>query len=718
MTTVQTLLKNHPVFWSRLGFCYDPPRQDKDGRPIVFSRDFERYNRIHRDFAGIGVKLHTVILHSGWTADGVYDYRLTDETLEAVFRDNPDILLLPRVKLNVPPDWCKNHPEDTFVYERGPRSAEKIAAAACTLRHDYFGMETDGYLVNGGKNVYRDDRINRGGVIGLQSFSSLQWIKDASETLKRLLAHLASSAYRDRILGVHIAYGMCGETSLWGAWNGKADGRRGDYGIKNRERFREYGVKKYGSPEQARDVWGCFDVPPLSLREKDCTRVADLFLPPDDVTRDYYSFVSESAAEAFIAFCRTVKEEGNRLFGRNLAAGGFYGYTYLPQSANASHLAIDTLLSSPYVDFLCSPKGYYRCLAGDPGGEQGPSESVARKKVWLDEIDNHTYLDFRPEGRAADFAETKTLLWREAVKNLTKNQGFWWMDLREGMYDSPEIMGEIEKITRLGEKLSSVPSRSVAEILLLTDDESLKASRVSHALNARLMYEVHSELKLCGAPVDTFRMSDVLSEDNPLDISGYRMVVFTNCFVLTPAQRDKLKILLQGKTAVWHYAPGVLCPDFDLCNVEKLTGFSVKPLENPPQNFTGLPETAEYTYAENHGERLADFPLLTVESTGGEVIARYPAGEPMAVKKAGSVFAAAPCLTRSDFRKIAEEAGVTLLAPLGVTVYADNRIAGFFPKESLQGKITLPFAPNGSAFVSVPGKGAAVFVNETLPRKE
>ena len=30
------LLADAPVFWSRLGFCYDPPRAGADGKPIVF----------------------------------------------------------------------------------------------------------------------------------------------------------------------------------------------------------------------------------------------------------------------------------------------------------------------------------------------------------------------------------------------------------------------------------------------------------------------------------------------------------------------------------------------------------------------------------------------------------------------------------------------------------------------------------------------------------
>ena len=169
---LQRQLRDTPFFWSRLGFCYDPPRAGADGKQIIFSREFDEYRRVCRDFADAGVRWQTTILHSGWVADGKYDYTLCDETLDALLDGNPDIMYMPRVKLNVPPDWCKNHPEDTFVYYFGPREADEIAALATTDRHDYFGADTNGYSVNGGKGVWRDDRVNRGGLIGLQSFSS------------------------------------------------------------------------------------------------------------------------------------------------------------------------------------------------------------------------------------------------------------------------------------------------------------------------------------------------------------------------------------------------------------------------------------------------------------------------------------------------------------------------------------------------------------------
>ena len=51
------LLRNHSVFWSKLGFCYDPPRLGKDGKPIVFFDNWEQVKKYHRDFYNAGIRL-------------------------------------------------------------------------------------------------------------------------------------------------------------------------------------------------------------------------------------------------------------------------------------------------------------------------------------------------------------------------------------------------------------------------------------------------------------------------------------------------------------------------------------------------------------------------------------------------------------------------------------------------------------------------------------
>ena len=124
------MLRNHSVFWSKLGFCYDPPRLGKDGKPIVFFDNWEQVKKYHRDFYNAGIRLHTSILFTGWTGVNQYDYELTDKVLNTIFSCGENLLYIPRIKLNVPLEWERENPEELCVYYCGPREKEAIRAMA------------------------------------------------------------------------------------------------------------------------------------------------------------------------------------------------------------------------------------------------------------------------------------------------------------------------------------------------------------------------------------------------------------------------------------------------------------------------------------------------------------------------------------------------------------------------------------------------------------
>jgi hypothetical protein len=195
-------LKKNPIFWSRLGFCYDPPLKNAEGKPFAFTENFEKQISYHKDFNEAGVNLHTSILHLGWMGVDEYDYSLTDRVLDAVFSSGDDVYYIPRIKLNAPVDWCRENPEDVFVYEDGPRTKEEIAALVGTGKQDYLGYEApDGYYKSG---EYTDTRPNINGVIARQSFSSSKWLADAGEALSRLIDRLENGKYGSRIFRFQV----------------------------------------------------------------------------------------------------------------------------------------------------------------------------------------------------------------------------------------------------------------------------------------------------------------------------------------------------------------------------------------------------------------------------------------------------------------------------------------------------------------------------------
>lgn len=687
MDNAMKRLKENSVFWSKLGFCYDPPRIGADGKPIVFFENFERFAKFHKDFAAAGVKLHTSILFSGWVGVNRYDYELTDRVLDAVLKDNPDIYYIPRIKLNVPLDWGKDNPEDVFVYFDGPREVEDIRRLVGTDKHDFLGYDSEmGYYTAGG---WKDDRPNVGGLISNQSFSSKKWLQDAGEALCRLINHLEQGPYGKQIIAYHIAYGTSGETCLWGRFGKKRTGAS-DWGINNRKAFFDWGIEQYGSLEMLRNSWNLPELerknaepPSPQRRQGHHTALRGFFRTDDGICVDYDRFTSEINVKAIEYFGKLVKEHTD-----GKPVGCFYGYFL--ECYNAAYtgwLGYEQILNSPYVDFLAAPKSYYRCVPGEPGGELGPAQSVNRRKLWMDELDNRTHLCATAEKQCINMDETRTVMWREFAKNMAHGSGFWWMDLGGGWFDSPEILREVAAIEKIATKLRQNPGKSIAEILLVVDEESIYHTVCNGLFHAPMMQDSIRNANLCGAPTDMYRLNDL----ETLDLSRYKLIVFLNTFKLLPEQWRKIQTCIpEEATLLWNYAPGVLNPDFSMDNIEKIIGMKVRErrLVSCPQL---MPETG--SCLEGAGPMMAefgtdvsvDYPLLeAVPSDMIRVLARYEDGG-IAVASGrcdgrNVVYCALPFFSPEHFRRIAMFADCHLFTPVNCTVYADSRFIGIFPK--------------------------------------
>ncbi len=723
---MMNLLRHHSAFWSKLGFCYDPPRLNDAGKPIVFFDDFDRFAGFHRDFSAAGVKLHSSILFSGWIGVGCYDYTLTDQVLDALFKDNPDIYYIPRIKLNVPLDWGKENPEDVCVYYEGPREREAIRELVGTEKHDILGYDSPtGYYTAGG---WQDDRPNVGGLISNQSFSSLKWHEDAGEMLRRLIAHLEHGPYGERIAGYHIAYGVSGETCLWGRFGKNT---MGDYGISHRLAFFDWGIKRYGSIDALRQAWQQPELcrenaePPPPQRRQHCSESCrDFFRADDCICVDYECFMSEINVDAIEYFGKLVKKHTN-----GKPVGCFYGYFL--ECFNAAYtgwLGYERILNSPHIDFIAAPKSYYRNLPGEPGGELAPAQSVNRKKLWMDELDIRTHLNVADQfAQGKNMAETRTLMWREFAKNLAHGSNFWWMDLGGGWFDSPEILREVAAIEKTAMLLREKPGKSVADILLVVDEESCLYYVASRTLHSSLMQDMIRNANLCGTPTDTYRLRDL----ETLDLAQYKLIVFLNTFKLQPGQWQRIASRIPSTAVLlWNYAPGILYPDFALSNVTNIIGMTVRE-RTQLAALQLLPEPGEFLQGTEpmraRTDADIDYPLLEiVPSENVRVLARYEDGAVAMAMRNNVIYSVLPFFRPEHLRRIAALAGCHLYAPVDCTVYADSRFIAVFPKNELReqkiefvAQTTLRSAITGqkennvkSISLNLSAKGAEFFIIE------
>ena len=724
------IIHDNSVFWSRLGFAYDPPRLDENGKPILYTPNFEPHIKYQKDFFNAGIKVISSILNSGWIGCNNYDYEVTDKVLDAIFQANPEAYYIPRIKLNVPIDWCAENPEDVFVYYGGPGTAAEIRSLIGTKHHDLPGY---GPSIYGAPSELEHDKPYNKKLISLQSFSSTKWLTDAGEALRRIINYIECGPYAERIPAYHIAYGVCGETSLWG-WGGKGqDGLSGDWGINNCKAFFDWGINKYGSLEVLRDVWRNHELtrnntePPLpALRQGQFSSPCSLLRsrPEDIICVDYDIFTSEINVAALEYFGKVVKENTD-----SKPVGGFYGYILeCPNSAYTGWLAYEKILNSPYIDFIAAPKSYYRNGPGEPGGESSPAQSINRQKMWMDELDIRTHLG--DDSKCNDFSETRSVLWREFAKNLAHGSNYWWMDLKGGWFDSPEIMQEIAIIEDKKNQFKNESKTGIAEILLVIDEESFAYLSPEGGLHGEwhflVMLDFVREAYLCGSPVDIFRLNDLGS----LDVSNYKLVFFLNCFKVTSSQKEMIRNKFsETNVIVWFYLSGALNPEYSIDNVCDLTGFPIEESAehfsyprinfNDSSPFTDCQKTVDRTGGERRRGHLIkpanmNLPGVKVKKIPNTKIwGTFANGETaVAARHEGTqtqVYFALPIMRGEHVRALAEMAACNLYAPASCTVYGDNRFISVFPAKAMEFSLKLPKYVDAALY---PDKQQLNYVNE------
>ena len=645
------LLRENPIFWSRLGACYDPPIKDENGEPVVFCKNFKKYELLHKNFSDNGIKLHTSIVHIGWVGVDEYDYSLTDKTLETVFSVDEDILFIPRIKLNPPNDWLYNNPEEIFVYENGPRTTKEIQALVNTEKHDWLGYDApEGYYLPGGDFI--DKRPNVGGVIARQSFSSKKWLRDAGIALEKFIDHVENGPFGDRILGYHVAIGRQGESVAWGRQNEIV----GDYGVSQLRNFYDYGLQKYGDAETLKEKWKQSELtrdnvylPSSKERYFKTESLADVFRgnPEDTIITDYDEFMCLTMANANEYFGKIVKEKTN-----DKPVGCFYGYILqIDEPTYAGHLNIRQLLDSPYIDFFSAPTSYYRRICGEPGGSMIPTQSVNINKLWLEELDIRTHLSVIDWLKCQTIEESFSVMRREVAKNLSRGSGYWWMDLGDGWYDDYALIEEIGSLKKFSDQMLKIKHTSKSDVLVVVDEKSMYSLRKCRDMRKGFLEDFIMEAQLTGALVDIYLLSDL----DKIDLKQYKLVIFTYTFNLSREQLEGLGFS-KNTAFMFNYAVGINSNGFSLGNVEALTGFKVS------EHIS-----ADYT-----------FPMLKVE---GE--------KEKSVNGRLCFFNNTPNMQAKEIRSIMEKARCHFYAPLGTAVYGDNRFIGVFPCEDIKGSLVL-----------------------------
>ena len=631
---------------------------------------YERRKRIDE----IGAMINLVQIPFGWVGVDEYDYRNVDYMLDQVLKDYPDRYFIPRFHMDAPFEWCRQHPEELCVLWKGPTDPEEIK--------DLVGTE---YQINIASSVRKEK-------IGRQSFSSKLWQEDAVKALRRFVEHLENSPYAKQIIGYMPLFGECGENLWWGFYP-VTEEHRGDFGITHRKMFYEWAVKRYGSLENLRKAWNMQGLTkeniPIPTPEetwschlknwRETKTLRSLLLADDQRQVDWNLFHSEVTFDAIELFARTIKEMTGKV------TGVFYGYTLEPSAGYCGQILTDRAMASPWLDFYSAPKSYAYCLGGDPGESQGPGQSFSRKKLWIEENDmrSSNLLKTRPNDTYAPktLSDSITCYWRELFRALTGKFGFWWMDingLADDWYTDETLIAMFKHQADFFKKWSPVPRKSVTEVLWIEDDDSNGHMTTRWSIQEGLRRKLNRELRLCGAPVDRYRISDLLE----LDLSQYKFIVFQHAFVMPKEKWEKILSRIRPDAHIlWNYAAGLLDPSYNPANQKAVTGFNT--METPDR----MAHSDIYRHIYHHGPGIIrdDYPhLAIIPEEGQEVLQTTPDQYIMTARidrgQGKNIYAADITLRTPLLRKLMEDAGVNFYAPQYCSVQADEKLIGYFPR--------------------------------------
>ena len=624
----------------------------------------DSFSETARIMSAHGFHIYTTGMGLPWPKGGERaDYKGIDAQMAKLVADDPQALLLPRIGVEPPGGWAKEHPDEMLQWENG-----KTSRWVCV--------------------------------------ASEPWRRDAARAIAGLVQHLEAN-WSQHVLGYHPAAQNSAEwyypiwyNQQWGLMNFSPAFARG---------FRAWLRARYRSVDALNAAWRARyaqfgDVPLPSAQERRASTLG-VFRDPARERHmiDFTTYQQVAMVEALDHMARAIKDACG---GRKLVYA-FYGYTAELAGCRygigaTGHLRLGWLLRRPGVDVVCAPSSYFDRHAGGSGPIMGMTESVnCHGKVWLNEDDTRTHLSRLDAGfgRTANERETLWVHRRNFMAALVHRSQMWFMDQGAGWLAADAIWANLARLRPLYDRLHQAPSPFRSDVAVIVHEDSLIPLAYGTHVQRPLLYEMRAELNRMGTTYERWLLSDFIEGNVP----SARLYFFLNAFWLTPAQRRAIRERFRhsGATAVWFYAPGFLSDRASTETMRELTGFGFRQLPGKMSTRMRIaPNQSRYTAGLAEGEVVGPDavvePVFAVEREAGvTVLACYERGSDaaMAVRQTNghtSLFVGALKAPARMLAAIAGAAGVHLYCRAGDVVHVDGRTLSLTACDAGRKTVTLP----------------------------
>lgn len=484
-----------------------------------------------------------------WREDGSFGMDYQDRFIDLLHQWNPKACYLPRIFVTAPNWWGVKNPKEVVQFANPP------------------------------KNKKRPVR---------ESFASEKAKKDVGEHIRKAIRHLLDAPTGNQMFGIHVTNGPWGENFNWDAFlriNERKISPASDTSEPMTRAFRQYLREKYNNDVSAlrkafRDPQLSFDTVSVPSYQERTTFDKGAWRDPgrSRLVPDYFECHHKTTVDMLDYYCKIVKEESKG----NLTTLVFYGYT---QDENwpleCDHRAISDLYQRESIDMMSAPHTYYRRGLGEDGQMRHYLASAAlHGKLFFDEGDDMTHLEMlkkNPDHRcyARTREHSKAFLYREFGNMVTNGTGLWYMDLKKGGFNDPELIDLVGRMKKWADESLNHSRKRCSKVAVISAPQSEfylgYRQNPENEISYGLYHDQMGHFFRAGAPFDWYLIDDL----DAVEKGDYQVCLFLDCFYLTDSHIEKIdRLKSRNRTLVWFYAPGYVSENaLSQKRMEDLTGF-------------------------------------------------------------------------------------------------------------------------------------------------
>ena len=557
------------------------------------------------------------------------------------------------------------------------------------------------------------------------SFSSEKWMNLAGECLQKLIEHMKTQKYYNRVFGLRITAGQTYEFMNYGAGAKYMP----DYSGASEKGFRKYLEEKYKDIETVKKVYGndkltsFEDITIPTLVERGQATYTTLLSPNYDMWKiDYNNYLTSKSADCLLYWAKIAKEASEF----KKIVGAYYGYMWTFGSydgASSTHTALIRILESEYIDFIASPYNYNEKVFGMSSTFMSMADTVqAYGKVYILEEDNRTYNTDGFSGVSWDASwdyqvgechtpqDTIYQFRRDFANNFVNGTGFWHYDMYGGWVDDDQMYEAMAREKTIYSNAYYFDDTSyLNDVAVFVDDNTYTYYSVDttyntpYILNSVMLMEQRENLNRMGVGYDTYTMSSITSGK----VKPHKVNIFLSPYEINAEENNLIQQYLKESDgyAIWIYGAGYSDGTVNtdtLSNMKAVTGFDIGmnvgsyalqtqiyDMDNPL--IKGLANKRFGT----HSQFISPQFYIKDTDTSTKLGFNTQGGQAsLGVKEFNgykSIYSSSPCLPTNFFRNVLKEANVHIYSENNNDIiYSNSRYVALHSVVSEEKTINLP----------------------------